>query len=78
MAVSSTFVKLPIRAKLWIIELAKRRKCPVNHVAGEILLRGLHHTPGVDLSRSPESFKQGGSHVESSSESRGEGGSGKG
>lgn len=61
MAVLTVTIQLPVRAALWVHKLSMEQKTTVRKFLEGIVLRGLHNTPGVDLSQSPgDIFTEGG------------------
>jgi hypothetical protein len=59
MSVGTLTFQLPFRACIWIKYLAGQRKQTVRQWVLEAVLRQLQSTPGVDLSRHPESIEEG-------------------
>ena len=62
MAVLTVTIQLPVRAALWVHKLSVEQKIPVRKLLEGIVLRGLHNTPGVDLSQSPGDISQRGAN----------------
>jgi len=60
MAVLTVTIQLPVRAALWVHKLSMDQKVSVRKFLEGVVLRGLHNTPGVDLSQSPGDFTKGG------------------
>lgn len=53
MAILTVTIQLPVRAALWGHKLSMEQKVSVRKFLEGVVLRGLHNTPGVDLSQSP-------------------------
>jgi hypothetical protein len=66
-------VELPARACWWIKFLAEEAGVTARHYLQVVVLRHLAETPGVDLSRSPESLKGGSDGCKESSTGTGNG-----
>jgi hypothetical protein len=60
-------IELPSRAHGWVNHLAEQAGITPRHYLYIVVLRHLAATPGVDLSRSPESLKGGSDGSEESS-----------
>jgi hypothetical protein len=59
MSAGTLTIQLPSRACWWIKKLAKEQQISVRDLLEQMVLKELHHTPGVDLSRSPTIHKEG-------------------
>ena len=59
MSVGTLTFQLPFRACVWVKHLADRKGLTVRQWVLEAVLRELHSTPGVDLSRHPGDMKEG-------------------
>ena len=69
MAVVAVTIQLPVRAALWIHALAQKERVSVRKFLEGVVLRGLHNTPGVDLSQSPVILPKGVSDEEEANRS---------
>jgi hypothetical protein len=58
-SVGTLTIQLPARAAWWVKYLADREGRSVRSMLEVLVLRQLHITPGVDLSRSPAIFQKG-------------------